>query len=450
MKRNSSAKRLAAAALALVLLLTLTACGQSAHAQDAAGKDGPSDTLKGIYEALIAPESDYSRNKAMTAEYFPELEYGETLGTDRITLSIKANGNEYFTDGSWDFVQDGDWLTATFPDDDYAGLVNVIQVARAVGTQLGMEPDLVSGYLNGLGMLGVESDDFTMTEEEAAGTTTCRLHIAGPWEMKELDQMVLDEAVLDGEALDDSYLSQGGSVGKLQYMLNGNVSGYTALIAEFGGLDDIAYQSIVNLITLRKPVGYEAFLADFTELKALETDDYTVDLDPDDETIGGIMGERDDKYSYVLLRFGSEKYGEEEHAVNVPDAEVFADAYFRTVAAIPQATAGASLIAAATACNVLGFAAGNELWLSDVDTLRANMLEAWESLTDEERANFDANFPALNELLNSSLADWEANRSSFDDAGVADTMEELMEDGTSQWSWDTLSAHTWTLGNSEG
>jgi hypothetical protein len=28
-------------------------------------------------------------------------------------------------------------------------------------------------------------------------------------------------------------------------------------------------------------------------------------------------------------------------------------------------------------------------------------------------------------------------------------MEELMENGTAQWSWDELSANTWTLGNSE-
>ena len=70
-------------------------------------------------------------------------------------------------------------------------------------------------------------------------------------------------------------------------------------------------------------------------------------------------------------------------------------------------------------------------------------------LTDDERASFDANFPALNELLNSVFEDWDANRGRFDDAGAAETMEALMADETAQLSWDTLSAHTWTLGNSE-
>ena len=98
-----SAKRLIAAVLVLVLLLALSACGQRASAEEEAGN---ADTLKGIYEALVAPESDYSENRALMTDFYPELEYSETLGTDRITITFKANGNEYFTDGTWEFVQD--------------------------------------------------------------------------------------------------------------------------------------------------------------------------------------------------------------------------------------------------------------------------------------------------------------------------------------------------------
>ena len=80
---------------------------------------------------------------------------------------------------------------------------------------------------------------------------------------------------------------------------------FTVLIAEYGGLDDVAYQSIVNMVTLRKPASWEAFLADFTGLTALETEDYAVVPDPDDEVIEEIMGQRNDRYSYVLVRFGA-------------------------------------------------------------------------------------------------------------------------------------------------
>ena len=443
-------KKMICMLLAMLMVLSLCACGkQSAPAQETKGDEGPSDTLKGIYEALVAPDSGYSKNKAAMLEYYPELGYTETLGADRITLGLAANGNEYFTDGSWDFVQDGDRLTATFPNDDYSGLVYVIYMAQAAAKQFGMDPDIIGGYLNGLGVLGIESENYTMTEDEAAGTTTCSLNIAGPWDMKELDRMVLTEAVVDAGELGDDYTSQGGSVGRILYMANGSADSYTALIGEYGGLDELAYQSLVNLVTLRRPAGCEAFLADFTELKDLETDEYSVTLDPDDDAVAELMGERNEKYSYVLARFGSEDYSEEEYAVVAPDADVLADGYFRVVAGVPRATAGASLMAAQAACDVLGFAADNEIWLADVESLRANMLAAWESLTDDERANFDENFPDLNALVNSCYEDWESNRGRFDDAGAAERMEELMEDGTAQWSWDVLSSHTWTLGNSE-
>lgn len=310
MMQNRIVKRLIPTVLALVMLLGLAACGGqgSSGAEDSGTQDsGASDTLKGIYDALVAPDSDYSEGKATSAEYYPEVEYTETLQSDRITLAVKANGNEYVEDGSWDFVEDGDYLTAVIGENDYTGILNVRSMGVAVGTYFGLDPDLVGGYLNGLGMPGIESDNFSMTEDEAAGTTTYKLSIAGPWDMKELDQMLLNDTILDADTLSEPYTSQGGSVGKLRYMANGSPEGYIALFAEYGELDEIAYQSIVNLITLRKPVGYEAFLADFTELKALDTDDYIVDLDPDDAVIEEIMNqERNEKFSYVLVRVGAE------------------------------------------------------------------------------------------------------------------------------------------------
>lgn len=445
MKNCIIVKRLTAAALALVLLLALAACGGAARERT----HSPADTLKGIYEALIAPESAYSQDKALYAAYYPELEYTEALGEDRITLSLKANGNEYFTDGSWDFVVEGDWLTATIANDDIPGVMNVMNVAKAIGAYFGMETELIISYLNGLATLGIESDNFSVTEDEAAGATTYKLNISGPWDMKELDQMVLNETLLGGEALDENFMNQSGSLGKMRVVCSGNVNSYTMLFAEYGELDDIAYQSIVNVVTLRKPAGWEPFLADFTELKDLETDEYLVQLNPDDETVAEMMGARNEKFSYVLVRFGSEEKTEEDVEIPVPSAEEFADRYFRVVAGVPQGTAGASLAEAAAACDVLAFAAGSELWLADEETLRANMLAAWESLSDEERASFDESFPGMQELLNGCFDNWEENRGRFADAGVAESMEELLADETASWSWETLSSNTWTLGNGD-
>ncbi len=106
-------RKLIALALALILTLSLCACG-GAGAQETKN----AEVLKGVYEALIAPDSGYSENKASLLEYYPDLEYGETLGEDRITLSFKANGHENFSDGTWDFVQERTRLNAVKADAD--------------------------------------------------------------------------------------------------------------------------------------------------------------------------------------------------------------------------------------------------------------------------------------------------------------------------------------------
>lgn len=455
MKRKTTIERLAAAALCLVLMLGLAACGgktapepenqEKQEEQQAAA----SERLRGIFEALTAPDSDYTQSKQSMAEYYPEVEYSEELGTDRFTISVKANGNEYVQDGSWEFVEDGDYLTAELRNDDFAGAMYLMIVGDAIGEYFGMEPELVTGYMNGVSILEIENDNFSATEDEASGTVSCRLNISGPWDMKELDSMVLNEEIMDSEPLTSEFVSQTGSVGRIRMIANGSVDDYTMLFAEFGGLDDVAYQSVVNMVSLRKPAGWEAFVADFTELKALETENYSVTIDPDAAVVEEMMGEKSDRFSYLLVRFGSGQPEEEEAMAFVPDADIFADFYFRVIGGVEAGTAGSQLAQAQSACDVLGFAAGNELWTADTDTLRANMLEAWNSLTDEERADFDANFQELDALLKGCFEDWEANRGTFDDAGVVEMVEELLSDETARQSWDVLSANTWTLGNAD-
>ena len=299
-----------ALAVSLCLVFTLTSLGGNWSVQEARAEDKTPETLKGIYEALIAPDSEYSKLKEQNLEYSPELEFTEELKEDRIIISLKANENEYMTDGSWEFVADGDQLVTELKSDDFLGSYFVLNIASAIGSYFEMETDLVNGYLLGLGALDIKSDNFSMKSDNA-GTTTYSLNIAGPWDMKELDQMVLNKKVLDEGELGEESTSQGGSIGKIQYLANGDAESFSVMIAEYGELDDIAYQSLVNMIELRKPAGWEAFLDEFDSLKELETEAYIVDLDPDDEVIEEIMGERNDKRSYMLVRFGSDPESEE-------------------------------------------------------------------------------------------------------------------------------------------
>ena len=134
----------------------------------------------------------------------------------------------------------------------------------------------------------------------------------------------------------------------------------------------------------------------------------------------------------------------------VPTAEAFADNYFRVVTSFHPGTAGSSLGRAWAACAAVHFANENRIAQTDIPLLRSTMLAAWESLSDDERAWFDENFIGLAEEIEACRTDWESNRALFEDAGVADQMAILMDMPAALEHWDTLRAHTLTLGNSEG
>ena len=133
-----------------------------------------------------------------------------------------------------------------------------------------------------------------------------------------------------------------------------------------------------------------------------------------------------------------------------PAPQSLADEYFRVTVSYHPAVAGSSLARARVACSLFRYAADNELRSADIPTLRENMLVAWESLSDQERSAFDGNFMEVVTLLASCKDDWEGNRGLFDDAGVGEQMAALIVKPENWESWETLKAHTLTMGNSEG
>lgn len=141
----------------------------------------------------------------------------------------------------------------------------------------------------------------------------------------------------------------------------------------------------------------------------------------------------------------------ERYTAPSPTAEDFADGYFRALAAAYQpGTAGASLKLAAASSEALRFAADHDLWTTDVSAMRGEMLAAWESLTDDERAAFDDAFLPVVHLLDDCLDDFEGEKATFEDAGVAEMTETLLADPAAVLSWRTLLSNTLTLGNSDG
>ena len=139
-----------------------------------------------------------------------------------------------------------------------------------------------------------------------------------------------------------------------------------------------------------------------------------------------------------------------EDADLTPSAEELAEDYFRVIGAVEQGTAGSSLKLAQAAAEVTAFAADHELWDPDIEALRANMLDGWESLADEERSAFDANFMSIVELIDGCLEDWDGSKAVFEDAGVTEQMEMLVFDPLNRLAWENLCAHTLTMGNDDG
>ena len=137
--------------------------------------------------------------------------------------------------------------------------------------------------------------------------------------------------------------------------------------------------------------------------------------------------------------------------VSAPSVEALRDSYFLRVAETEFGTAGASLKQAVTACDVVTFAFDQHLSTTDIPTLRANMLSAWESLTpDQQHAVDNMMFNTLRELIETAFRVYSSVSGRFEDAGVHDAMSALVTNEDAKACWSTLISHTFTLGNTDG
>lgn len=121
-----------------------------------------------------------------------------------------------------------------------------------------------------------------------------------------------------------------------------------------------------------------------------------------------------------------------------PSAADLAENFFRPVAEIPNGTAGAMLRKAQVAYSTLRFAYTYAIWSNDLHELRANLAEAWGSLSADEQAAFDENIFAVQGLIVNSAVTWEDYSGLFEDAGVREEMQALEEDNAAMESFTRL------------
>ncbi len=130
-----------------------------------------------------------------------------------------------------------------------------------------------------------------------------------------------------------------------------------------------------------------------------------------------------------------------------PTVEALTEGYFNVLSGLESGTAGVSLKTAIAAGEVCAFAQAHALHNPDVESLRANMLAAFENMSAEDRAAFWQGFDAVRALLDDCLEDWEAMRPQFEDAGVAAAMDGIMADPLNRLAWENLRDYTLAMGN---
>ncbi|MBR1708601.1 MAG: hypothetical protein IJ719_07230 [Clostridia bacterium] len=128
--------------------------------------------------------------------------------------------------------------------------------------------------------------------------------------------------------------------------------------------------------------------------------------------------------------------------VEAPPAEELREGYCNILVNLEHESAGAALKRAVAASEVCAFAEKHSLYNPDAGQLQSNLIIAFEGLDDHDKAAFLEGFGAVQALLDDCLKDYEANRSLFEDAGVAMSMDMIMDDPLDRLAWENLRDYT--------
>ena len=92
-----------------------------------------------------------------------------------------------------------------------------------------------------------------------------------------------------------------------------------------------------------------------------------------------------------------------------------------------RGSSGSALRNAQGACNLLAFAESADYANISLTNREESVSGAYLSMSDEQREEFTANFDDILEVMEIAFRDYAFVRGVFDDAGVADTMDSLMD-----------------------
>lgn len=291
--------------VALVLLFILivgimTGCNTT--------KEPVHDKLTDIYNNLKSEGSDYTylvTNDQQTT-------YDASLGNGKIIITRKdANGSN-----AYEFVFDGDYIVYVGSNDNFYGAYLFSCIEDAIARTNGMNPHLVSSYINGLAILGIDNNVFSSETDEEKNTTTFKIYAKDKFEMPELSQMIVDDSILsDYEKLSENSRAFYFNIGKITAVVNGDKDNVSIIVGEYDSLSDLAYKSLINLVRYFEPTGYGEFLNNYSKLEEQSNDSYTVKyLTDPDELAYHVMDGLDKTHKFIKVVFGTDSYSYEQNA----------------------------------------------------------------------------------------------------------------------------------------
>lgn len=226
--------------------------------------------------------------------------YSEELNDSAITVAAEGE----YINGRWEFIHDGDYITASFPENDYMGAVMSTYIGYALCDTLGIDKDLYRAYVSYLTFSEEEGQYYSVKMNED-GSSEMKLYTGKDYDFSELDGVYIDEKALsDIEPLGDDDINHYISCGKVNMFSLGNRNSVEITFAEYGDLSNLTYKSVIETVKKLQPAGYEEFIENYTALEEANTDAYTVTFPEDKADLPEFYGELAGRYKFVKVTFG--------------------------------------------------------------------------------------------------------------------------------------------------
>ncbi|MBR1741044.1 MAG: Ig-like domain-containing protein [Lachnospiraceae bacterium] len=264
------------------------------------------DCMQKIYENLIKDGSAFTKNQKEIQEFAgDQIVYAASINGNTITITVTGKDSYASSSGAWDYVLEGDYLTYVSKEGDYQGDAYFSYLVGAAADYLGMDSDLVTGYIAGLTNKNLKSDYYIIEKDTAGNPLKYKLYVGGAYDMPELGQYYLDaDSFAVMSALTSDYTSGYTQAWKLRMYYTGNKNSVDIYIGEHDALTGLAYQSLVEAVKVLQPLGYEDFIANYKEISEVSKDVYQVSFVTDQEELKDTLNEvADSHYKYIKVHF---------------------------------------------------------------------------------------------------------------------------------------------------